>query len=301
MTILSNEDILKELGENIYIYPFKKSNLKGASYNLTVSKLAWDIRTKKSIYVADPDGDSDKDKIIIPSQTTVLIETLECVWVSSDIAGTYHSKVSLVSKGLSHVGTTLDPEYVGPSLIAIHNHSQSSVELKPEAETFVTLKFHYLETKASIKAGNHPGRPEMLYGYDISSTEDAWLAEPFRNTPDALKVKLAEASDFQELLEKRQRQEEILAKEAEEERKAIEKKVNIQKKKKNFGLIILGSSVFIIFPIILAGFLSLFKEKLGDRSWYDPLVAVSYAISATAFAGSLTFAYWFLQATSSEE
>lgn len=295
MTVLSNENILEELGINIYIYPFKTSNLKGASYNLTASKLAWDIHTKKTIY------NTEINRLVIPSQTTVLIETLESIWVSSNIAGTYHSKVSLVSKGLSHVGTTLDPEYVGPSLIAIHNHSQSSVELNPENETFATLKFHYLETKASIKAGNHPGRPEILYGYDVSPIEDDWLAENFRNTPDALKAKLAEASDFQELLGKRQRQEEILAKEAEEERKTIEKKVNIQKKKKILSLLILGSSIFIIFPIILAGLLSSFKDKFGDENWYDPLVAVSYAVSATAFAGSLTFAYWFLQASFDEE
>ena len=37
MTILSDQDI------NIYIYPYKADNLKGASYKLTASELAWDL------------------------------------------------------------------------------------------------------------------------------------------------------------------------------------------------------------------------------------------------------------------
>ncbi|MCX5964280.1 MAG: hypothetical protein NT070_14395 [Cyanobacteria bacterium] len=70
------------------------------------------------------------------------IETNESIWVSKKISGTYHSKVALVSKGLSHIGTTLDPEYVGCSLIAIHNHSNQDVSLTPEIDTFATLVFH---------------------------------------------------------------------------------------------------------------------------------------------------------------
>ncbi len=47
MTILSDLDIKRELGVNIYVYPYKAKNLKGASYNLTASKLAWNLSTKK--------------------------------------------------------------------------------------------------------------------------------------------------------------------------------------------------------------------------------------------------------------
>ena len=43
MTILSDKDIKNELGINIYIYPYKADNLKGASYKLTASELAWDL------------------------------------------------------------------------------------------------------------------------------------------------------------------------------------------------------------------------------------------------------------------
>jgi deoxycytidine triphosphate deaminase len=129
MTVLSNVDIEKEIGINIYIHPFSKKNLRGANYNLTASKLAWDIKTKQTVY------DSQSQKLVIPKQSTVLIETNESIWVSTKISAIYHSKVALVSKGLSHVGTTLDPEYVGPSLTAIYSHSDQEVSLTPEVDT----------------------------------------------------------------------------------------------------------------------------------------------------------------------
>lgn len=197
MSTLSNVDIEKEIGKNIYIYPFSRSKLRGASYNLTVSKLAWSLQTKKSIYAPQT------NKLIIPKHSTALIETNEAIWVSPKLTGTYHSKVAWVSKGLSHIGTTLDPEYVGSSLIAVHNHSDQDVSLTPEDNTFVTLVFSYVRTRASVKPGNDPGRPDILRGYDLSPEEEAWLDQDFRKIPDRLKTKMKESADFQEILNQR--------------------------------------------------------------------------------------------------
>lgn len=65
MSTLSDQDIKRELGRDILIYPFNESNLKGASYNLTASKLAWKIQDGKSAY------DSSVERIIIPKNSTV--------------------------------------------------------------------------------------------------------------------------------------------------------------------------------------------------------------------------------------
>ena len=121
--MLSNVDIVKELGKNILIFPFNELNLKGASYNLTPSKYAWNLTTKQRVY------DQSREIITLESRSTTVIETVESIWVSKKIAGTYHSKVILVSKGIGHIGTTLDPEYIGCSLIAIHNVSDEIIEL----------------------------------------------------------------------------------------------------------------------------------------------------------------------------
>ncbi len=190
MSILSDEDIKRELGKNILIYPFDEGNLKGASYNLTASKLAWRIKDGKPAY------DDLRKKVIIPPNSTVLVETNETIWVSQNIAGTYHSKVYWVSKGMGHIGTTLDPDYIGASLISVHNHSSDPIELTPEKETFVSLVFYYVKTKSSIPHLNKPGRPEILKQFQVSQDEDSWLDEPFRNDPKKLKIKLKESETF---------------------------------------------------------------------------------------------------------
>ncbi len=242
MSTLSNVDIEKEIGKNIYIYPFSKSKLRGASYNLTASKLAWSLQTKRSIY------DAQTNKLIIPKRSTVLIETNEAIWVSLKIAGTYHSKVALVSKGLSHIGTTLDPEYVGSSLIAIHNHSDQDVLITPEEDTFVTLVFQYMRTKASVKPGNDPGRPDVLRGYDLSPEEEAWLDKDFRKIPDRLKNKLKESKDFQEVLEKR----------------------NAFKSRLKSGAVYIVLVSLFVLSLFAYGSLAAQKDKIADQIWYDP-------------------------------
>lgn len=168
MATLSDNDIRQELGLNILIYPFKEGNLKGASYNLTASKLAWELSTKKSIY------HPNSNKIIIPEGKTALIETHETIWVSKKISGTYHSRVTQVSQGTGHIGTTLDPNYIGASLIAVHNHSNHPVELIPEVTPFVTLAFQYVHTESSREQhGNSHGRRDILgeVGIQLSTEE----------------------------------------------------------------------------------------------------------------------------------
>ena len=190
MSTLSDRDIKHELGKRILIYPFHESNLKGSSYNLTASKLAWRVQDGKSAY------DSSINKIIIPATSTVLIQTNEAIWVSKRICGTYHSKVYWVSQGLGHIGTTLDPDYIGNSLIADHNHSDKFIELSPEEDTFVSLMFYYLKTKASAPHTNDPGRPDIINQFQLTSDERRWLDESFRKNEELLRKKLQKSENY---------------------------------------------------------------------------------------------------------
>lgn len=252
MTLLSDKDIKRELGTNILIYPFNEGNLKGASYNLTASKLAWTIKDGKSAY------DTSSEKIIIAPNSTVLIETNETIWVSQNIAGTYHAKVYWVSKGIGHIGTTLDPDYIGASLIALHNHSSQSIELTPEKETFVSLMFYYVKTKSSIPHLNKPGRPEILKQLEVSQDQDSWLDENFRNDPKKLKLKLKESESF------------------------------IKFKKGQFG------DIAYFFPYILLSIIAIVslciyiylnnqKGILGEKDWYSTSISLADRATFLAF------------------
>ena len=135
--MLSYKDIVNELGKNIFIYPLNYIQIKGASIDLTASKFAWSLKTRKSI--------CHNNLIVIPPHDTAIIFTNEALHVTGKIAGSYHSKVSFVAKGLGHIGTTLDPHYIGLSKLAIHNNSDDPFELSVN-HTIASVMFEYVKT-----------------------------------------------------------------------------------------------------------------------------------------------------------
>lgn len=194
MTLLSDKDIVKELGKNLYIFPLNIKNIKASSVNLSASKWAWSLGTKKLI------SDESTGNITIPPHDTALIETEETLHVSAKIGGTYHSKVKLVSAGAGHIGTTLDPYWVGPSLIAIHNTSDHKIEIAI-GDSFVSVMFYYVKTPSSIEDRTNPGgRTELLDGFEKVDQLRRWLEdERWRCHPDELEKVLKESSEFRAL------------------------------------------------------------------------------------------------------
>lgn len=83
--------------------------------------------------------------IILLLLSTTLVETNEVLAVDNHIGGCYHSKVSIVSLGVGHIGTMLGPNFSGHSLIALHNLSETPIKLSIN-ESFVSLTFYYLHT-----------------------------------------------------------------------------------------------------------------------------------------------------------
>lgn len=164
--VLSDNDIKKLLGYHIFIYPFKKENLKPSSYNLTASKCAFikDENGNQKLIVKD-------DKIIIPPNKTAIIETQESMYVSKWITGTYHSKVKLVNKGLGHIGTTLDPCFFGLSAIALHNQNNEEVTINV-GDSIVTVMFYSLKSRSSGMHDNLTGRLDDGIKLDIEDFYD---------------------------------------------------------------------------------------------------------------------------------
>ena len=196
--LLSDEDIKKEIGRNIFIHPFKERHIRGASINLSVSKLAW-IREDKEVKSA---YDSNKELIIIPANSTALIETNEIIHVSNIIGGTFHSKVALVAKGLGHIGTTLDPGWIGNCLITIHNHSNSVIKLAV-GDTFISLKLFYVNTPSKFVNNNIHGRPELL-GKNLTNVEKTFFDEDIRTNIISLKEVFHKSASYQAFQKKRE-------------------------------------------------------------------------------------------------
>lgn len=186
--MLSDNDIFRELGKNILIHPFNPSKIKGSSINLTASNRAYSLETKKSIFSGG--------KIEILPNDTALIETNEVIWVSKSIAGTYHSKVGLVSSGFGHIGTTLDPEWIGPSLIALHNHTKQKFCIA-ENESFVSLCLYYLNKPSTYRSTNKPGHTALLGKLGINFSKAAkYFEEDWVNKPEFLKKEMITSESY---------------------------------------------------------------------------------------------------------
>ncbi|MGG3449583.1 hypothetical protein ABER98_06805 [Domibacillus aminovorans] len=192
MTVLSNVDIKKEIKKgSIRIFPLDPDNLKGSTYNLTASEYAWSLNDDKSLVVGD--------QIIIPPNDSALIATKEVIWISSKISGSYHSKVSIVSAGGGHIGTTLDPEWSGHSLITIHNHSKKNLVIGVN-KTIVSIMFHYLNKKTTAEQDNSSSQLDYLYQYVPSVKNDAkvidYFSESWKRQPKNLEKKMKNSAEY---------------------------------------------------------------------------------------------------------
>lgn len=103
----------------LVICPFNEKNLTPVGYNLSFTKFIFSTKNKL-LYKVYTDKKTDEVYCIIEPNDTVLILTQEAVWVSEELAGTFHSKVGIVSKGFGHISTTLDPNWEGPLLISLN-------------------------------------------------------------------------------------------------------------------------------------------------------------------------------------
>jgi dUTP pyrophosphatase len=135
MALLSDVDIRTLLGKEIIIEPFSEECLTPVGYDLSVGEFVYSLEHG---LLELSDGFYE-----LPPKSTIQILTKESLWVSKRIAGTFHSKVSMVSKGLAHIATTLDPEWYGPLLITTRNNTDNPIQLAT-ATTFVTLLFYEL-------------------------------------------------------------------------------------------------------------------------------------------------------------
>ena len=145
MSFLTDVDIQRILGRSIVIEPFNKKNLSSVGYDFSVGTFVFSLKegllqAKNRVYSVAP-GD------------TIQILTKESLWVSNQIAGTLHSRVLLVSRGFSHISTTLDPGWYGPLLVTMTNLSDSKLYLD-EGMTFFTVVFYKVHTPTRFVGRN---------------------------------------------------------------------------------------------------------------------------------------------------
>jgi len=169
MALLTDTDLNKIINKNtekkptdeqLQIFNFDEKNLTPVGYDLRIGERH--ISKKKGLIITRKKT-RKKNFLKISPGDTVLITTLENIWMPQNrkISAIILSKVSQVSKGLSHIATTIDADYRGNLLIAITNHSKEKIELK-YGETFCTIVFFENLSPSTVFCKKEPGRIDQL-------------------------------------------------------------------------------------------------------------------------------------------
>lgn len=164
---LSDEDIKGLLDEDIVICGYSENNLTDIGYNLTPTEFIFSVNKGSLV---DVQNENNEKYCFVPANDTVLILTREAVWVSEKMAGTFHSKVKLVSNGFGHVSTTLDANWEGPLLISLNNPTSKPIKLIIAEDkgngikytSFVTLILYKMITPTKKPHDNPPCRLDIL-------------------------------------------------------------------------------------------------------------------------------------------
>lgn len=150
------------------ICPFRPDNLTPIGYNLSYSRFIVSIRKKTFAKIYHKNNEWF---FFLKPAETVLILTRESIWVSKFIGGTFHSKVSLVTKGLGHVSTTLDPGWQGQLLVPLNNPTKEKIKVViakdqngvMEYDSFITMVLYWsAEASLNEKMDNKSARIEIL-------------------------------------------------------------------------------------------------------------------------------------------
>lgn len=164
MTLLTNTDIRNILSSDpseedkskLIITPLDENCITPVGYDLRIGHRYVVNGEEKSL--------SENQELRISPRNIALINTLEEVFMPKNktLSGMINSKVSLSCKGLSNISTTVDADWRGTLLIAVHNNSNKDISLK-FGESFCTILF--FENKSPAKEGKYAkphGRTDIL-------------------------------------------------------------------------------------------------------------------------------------------
>lgn len=169
--MLSIEDILKELGRNVYVKPLDLRRIQHSSIDLTLSKYCWSLSQKRPVY------DSNRQMIILEPHDHVIAYTSEAIHLSNKVAGICTSLVSNCKLGINPISTNVDPNYTGFLLIILHNITNKTIEL-PLGHPIVSIQLFYLSTPVRTTSTQISANHEALLREALC---DDSLVNEFRN------------------------------------------------------------------------------------------------------------------------
>ncbi|MCL1977413.1 MAG: hypothetical protein FWG55_04830 [Candidatus Bathyarchaeota archaeon] len=221
---MSDCDILNSIKNcQMRIAPYDEKKLTPVGYDFSFSRFIISLKTKsfQKIFMVE-----DEMYFILKPNETVLVLTNEAIWVSNEIGGTFHSRVSLVTQGLGHVSTTLDPGWQGQLLIPINNLTKKDIKVTIgkkvtnngeeifEYDSFITLILYKAISPAIKPSCKKASRYEILkkimthkkssrYNDDVSKAVADMELEITKNEIDFTKVNSQNVEEYMKNFDKK--------------------------------------------------------------------------------------------------
>ncbi len=210
MSVLSYQDIIRELGKGILFHPLKPGSIKACDLCLTASEYAYAVGQEQRLTIqTEPKRDSpgEEQKFFdIPKGETVLVWTDEAVYLSNQFRGPLYSVVKQVSEGLGHIGTRVNPGWTGVLCIALHNISDKAVRIyvKDVESPIAHLAIEKLSSKPSnITHRSSDARLDVLSGRPnsqeitdyFSQKQNTWM----KRDTEILKKLMLESDEYKKL------------------------------------------------------------------------------------------------------
>ena len=212
MSVLSYQDIIKELGKGIYFHPLKPGSVKDCDLCLTAGECAYALKAENRLTIDTEQNQQGEERkyFDIPENDTTLVWTSEAVWLSNKFRGPLYSVVKQVSKGLGHIGTRVNPEWASVLCIALHNVSNKPIRIYvgDVDNPIAHLAIEKLSSKCLNPSKNHkqdhtPGRLDVIRGLPntqeindyFNAPENGWMM----HKKDRLKQLMVDSKEYKEL------------------------------------------------------------------------------------------------------
>ncbi|MBG1260578.1 hypothetical protein [Nostoc commune] len=210
MSVLSYQDIIRELGRGILFHPLKPDSVKACDLCLTASEYAYAIGQQKRLTIETESNQDQPGKekkfFYIPPRDTALVWTDESVWLSNRFRGPLYSVVELVSEGLGHIGTRVNPCWTGVLCIALHNVSDKPIRInvRDVKRPIAYLAIEKLSSKySSNRNSDISARLDLLRGRPNRHEIDDFFNQKelrwMKDDKDLLKKLMLESDEYKEL------------------------------------------------------------------------------------------------------
>lgn len=215
MSVLSYQDIIRELGKGIYFHPLKPGSVKDCDLCLTAGECAYSLQDEKPLTICTEQNQKGEEQkyFDIPKNDTALVWTSEAIWLSNKFRGPLYSVVKRVSKGLGHIGTRVNPEWSNVLCIALHNVSSKPIRIYvgDVDNPIAYLAIEKLSSKCFNPSKNHKpdetsGRLDVILGLPntqeindyFNAPENGWMTN---NKKETLKELMRQSDEYKKLKE----------------------------------------------------------------------------------------------------